>query len=227
MVNFYYYSSDNPILNRYNVFWYAINKYNLEYKSYDVSYTVMKQWKEIINILSEYDVIHFVNYDANILPELYDLTKQNILEKNKSIFYENFETANYIHVIYFSLLRKDFTYFSSFLTKDKVLSFPYSSRFLPSIEEYVKSFLNENFYIIPIIDYNVYIEKFLENEINIIDGLMRYTKLENGYYEPYIYFLQFSNKDAYNIFIGYYNDKLTGFVSDIKKELKFFIILLD
>lgn len=84
-VNLYYYSSDNPILPRYNLFWYDVYNFRLEYKKYDVAFAVMKQWKEIINIAKDYDVIHFINYDINISQEIYDLTIKNITTYNKSV----------------------------------------------------------------------------------------------------------------------------------------------
>lgn len=221
-VNLYYYSSDNPILPRYNIYWHTIGEYNLEFKSYDISYTVMKQWKEIINIMSKYDVIHFLNYDINISPELYKLTERNIQLNNKSIFYESFIVPNEIQVVYFSILNKDFDHFSSFLDKDKFLSLPYTNKFCPSIEDYVKSFLDTNFEIIHFSDYQIYVEDFLSNEINItqIDGNMKYLKLENGYFEAQVKYLQLSIKDGYSIFVGYYDDELSAIVFDLKKELK-------
>ena len=42
-VNFYFYSSDNPILPRFNIFWHFIEFYKLEYIQHDYAYTIMKQ----------------------------------------------------------------------------------------------------------------------------------------------------------------------------------------
>lgn len=217
-VNFYFYSSDNPILPRFNIFWHFIEFYKLEYIQHDYAYTIMKQWKELIYLMYEYDVIHFVNYDANITTDLYQLSKNNL---DKSIFYENFTTPNTVQTIYFSLLSKDFDYFISILDKEKISSFPSTNSYIPTVELYITSKLNDNFNMIPYNDYKSYIDILLKNEINKTqDDVIKYKKLENGFLYPEDIYLYLTIKDDYNIFIGYYNDKLTAIIYDLKKELK-------
>jgi len=227
--DFYFYSSDNPVLPRYNMWWYDIDKYRLEYKNNDYSYTVMKQWKEVMYIMPKYDVIHFLNYDANITTELYNMTKNYIELNNKSVFYENFISPGMIHLIYFSILSKDYYYMISILDKDEFLLFPSSSNILPSLEEYMtnKITMNTDFGIIPFHEYDMLVDEFLENEINqvLFTGSERnkipYKKMDNGFYmaSDLGKFL-FTFRKKYNIFIGYFNNELSVIIYDLKEELQ-------
>jgi uncharacterized protein YcfL len=225
-VNLYYYSSDNPILPRYNLFWYDVYNFRLEYKKYDVAFAVMKQWKEIINIAKDYDVIHFINYDINISQEIYDLTIKNITTYNKSVFYENFVSPNLVQVINFSLLKNDFINFSLHLDKDEYLRYPSSNNLLPSIEEYITSTINNDYRIIPLVEYDEYIKSLLQYEINeiILDGNIKninpYIKLENNYYQySKLGSLVFSEMIGYNIFIGFYNYDYYVFLFNIQEKI--------
>jgi hypothetical protein len=206
------------------MFWYELNDYKLEYKEYDVAYTVMKQWKEIILFYSQYDIIHILNYDINVTDEIYNLSMSYIQLFEKSIFYENFSIPNRVQVIFFSILKKDFNHFSSILDKEQFLSFPIQ-RFLPSIEEYLTSRLTDNYYVVPYRNCEFYMDEFLKNEFShvIFSGVKRkptYVKSKNGYYEPDIDKFLFVNKDIYSVFFGHLDEVLYCLIFEIKKDVK-------
>lgn len=142
-VNYYLFSSNNSILPYYNVFWYYIRDYKLEIKVYDTNYTLLKAWTEIINFLKNYDKIHFVNYDANITPEIFNFS---ILNKDKSIFIQNNgisenHVRNYYVLTYFCLKNSNFNYFKENITLENYLKFnPIDNKFRPMLEEFIPSF---------------------------------------------------------------------------------------
>ena len=226
-VKYYHYSSDNPVLNRYNIFWYDnIANFRFEYKQYDYAYTVMKQWIDIINIISDYDIIHFLNYDANITRDIYDLSMNELNTYNKSIFFENFTSPNLVHNLFFSILKKDFDNFISILDKQTFIDYPSYNKFLPTVEFYLSDKLNDDYHIIPYLKYEKFVDDFLKNEVNLLlfDGIKRktipYIKLETGYYSPIeLNKFLFTIKENYDIFIGYYNDNLVGMIYYLKKNL--------
>ena len=84
-VDYYYYSSDNPILDRFNMLWRKVGKYQLELIVYDYGYTVAKGWREIIEHMRDYDRIHIINYDTNVTQELFNLSQTS----DKSLFLEH------------------------------------------------------------------------------------------------------------------------------------------
>lgn len=226
MVSYYFFSSQNPILSRFNYIYNYVNKYSLEMKIYDYAYSVMKLWKEGIGFLKhDYDVIHVVNYDVNLLPELYNLTMDKINKQNKSIFYTNYTNFNLVHVINFTILRKDIEYFLSCLDRDVFLEFTYPE-FIPdgdtlwhSIEQYVSSILNDSFYKVSFNEWEPYIEKFLSNELNMLGYKNKQIKIDNGLYSQANSIFLFTEKNNYNIFIGEYNEKIAIMLFNIKDEL--------
>jgi hypothetical protein len=162
----YFYSSDNPILtNRFNKFWYFIEGFKLEITVYDYYFTTLKGWSESIKICNDYDKIHMINYDANIYPELFNLS----IKYNKSIFLQNPDknlTKPFILPTYFCLKKESFEFFRENITLEKYIGFREIStwKFLPLVEEFIPYFtIGDDFLQIPYTDYNA--EKLLENDI--------------------------------------------------------------
>jgi hypothetical protein len=210
-VNYYIFSSDNPILSRYNRVFHTVHNYHLEIRIYDYAYTVIKSWKEGINFLRElYSVIHVINYDTNIIPELYNITKLNIEKYNKSIFYTNYCNLDLVHVINFTLLYKDYDYFIEQLDLNKFLSYTFpgfsSDTLLPTIEQYISSILNSDFHIVKLMDWNIYINDFIKNEMNLLGLKNKQLLLDNGLYSQLDSTFLFTDKQDYKMFIGNYND---------------------
>lgn len=151
----YFFSSDNPILkNRFNKFWYMVDKYKLEITVYDYYYTTLKGWSESIKICSDYDRIHIINYDTNLPPELFNLSRKY----DKSIFLQNRDlSSNYISPTYFCLNKKSFEYFRENITLEKYVSFnKMNGSFLPLIEEFVPTFTYgvDGFYQVPYTEFD-------------------------------------------------------------------------
>jgi len=143
LVDYYFYSSDNPIFDRFNKFWGFTDGYKLEMTEYDFFYTTMKGWDESIKIMCDYDKIHMINYDTNLYPEIFNQVRNS----NKSTFIEHnyFGTDGFtphIFLLYFCLKKIDYNQFRSNITIDKYLKYweLSQSQFLTSIEEIVGSF---------------------------------------------------------------------------------------
>ena len=97
-VHSYFYSSDNPILNRYNLFWIWIDSYKLEIRVYDMTFTTLKGWSESVQILKDYERIHIINYDTNLTPDVFNLSRKY----KQSMFLQNKNTErNYNLITYF------------------------------------------------------------------------------------------------------------------------------
>lgn len=97
---------------------------------------------------------------------------------------------------------------------------------LPSIEEYITSTINNDYRIIPLVEYDEYIKSLLQYEINeiILDGNIKninpYIKLENNYYQySKLGSLVFSEMIGYNIFIGFYNYDYYVFLFNIQEKI--------
>lgn len=173
-----YIFSQNPTPYRYNIFWWTEGRYKLEMIQYEYSITVLKQFKEILKILkNDYDIIHFIHCDANITPELYNITVNKIKEHNKSIFYENFVYDDAIHILYFSIIKKDFDLFDKICSVDNFYNFDLIDNMLPTLEVYMYTFLN-NFYCVKKSEWELYINSFLENEISMINQNKRDWNIE-------------------------------------------------
>lgn len=219
-----FFSSNNPVLPRWNKMFQEVENYTLEIKLYDYAYCVMKLWREGLNFLkNDYDIVHVINYDANLISELYTLTMSNIKKYNKSIFYTNYTNFDLIHVINFSLLKRDFEYFIQNLTLNSYLKFSDSLRdgtLLPGIESFITGLLNDNFYKVSYSDWNQYVELFLKNELYVVGTKNNQIKLENGLYTQSGSVFKFTIKDKYNIFIGEYENKLAILLFSIKENLK-------
>lgn len=213
-VNYYLYSI-NPVATRYNIHWANYKNYKFEIMMYEWSHAVIKQWKESILFLeSYYDVIHFINYDVNITPELYNLTNKYL---NKSTFYQNFLYADNILMIYFTIIKNDFKKFIDIFDIQRFFNFPYQT-YLPTAEQYVRSFLDDKTNIIPIDEWKDYVNDLLQNEFNfVLNTKMNWEKYkENINIGVYSMF----KIDFCHVFIGK-DDKNTGILFyNITKELK-------
>lgn len=200
-VNYYYYSSYNPVLRyRYNIFTYHYRNYTLSIKVYDYTYTVLKGWSEMIKILNDFDKIHIINYDSNITPELFNLSKKY----NKSLCLED-KNPKYADVIYMCLKNDSYGFFQENITLEKYLNFISEDKFLTKIEEFLPSFIknNENFYFIKNDEYN-------QNELRKYD-----IKTESRFdWDKSLTF------NGIKIFIGYLNDNLQALFFNIKKKTK-------
>lgn len=178
-VNYYYYSSENPILyDRYNVFWKSVNDYKLEIKVYDYYYTVLRSWSNSINIMKDYDKLHIINYDSNVYDELFDLSKKH---DNSLILLQ--EEDIYFATLYFCLKKQDYDFFLENIQKDKYLSFTTktNSTFLPLVEEFIPSFAknNSNFYCVPFKDYDM--KKLVEFDVCADTRFNWYDRLSTKY----------------------------------------------
>jgi hypothetical protein len=197
-IDFYFYSSDNPIFNRFNSYWYFINDYKLEFTWYDYYYTTVKGWNESIKILSDYERIHMINYDANIYPEIFNVSRchdKSIFLQNENYTYNFFRTKsvyppltisnnNQVFLTYFCLNKKSFDFFRENITLKKYIGYRLisSSPFLPLLEEFVGYFLHgDDFYMVPHneIDYNKILKydaaadyRFHWNETNKLENTM-------------------------------------------------------
>jgi len=156
-VHSYFYSSDNPVLkNRFNKFWYAVEEYELEITTYDYYFTTLKGWSESIRICEDYDKIHMINYDANITPELFNLSRKY----DKSIFLQNPDPAlstKHILPTYFCIKKDSYEYFRENITMEQYLGFRSIStyKFLPLVEEFIPYFtIGDNFFIVPMTEYD-------------------------------------------------------------------------
>jgi hypothetical protein len=159
-VDSYYYSSDNPVLSRYSAFWHDTGRFKLEIRVYDTNFTQLKAWSEIIRTLCDYERIHIINYDANITPDVFALSKKY----SKSFFLQNPDTSgNYIFATYFCLDKSMYSYFRENITFEKYLYYPQSDQFLPKMEEFIPSFLNDNFNIVPYSEYDIH--KMMEYDV--------------------------------------------------------------
>lgn len=219
-VDFYFYSSDNPIFNRYNKFWGFTDGYELfaernelskgyqmEITEYDHYYTALKGWDESIKILSNYNRIHMINYDSNIYPELFEFSKKT----DKSVFlqhrYFGPRNKDHIFLLYFCLNKKSYEYFRENITVEKYVGFwaKVNTKFLPAPEELVATFIknDENFYVIPHTDINF--DKLLEYDINT---------------DARIYWDKLGHLDNTKIFIGEYNGLVNVLFYGLKKPIK-------
>lgn len=171
-VNSYFYSSDNPIFNRFNIFQEFVEsdktKFEMTITEYDHYYTVLKGWDESIKILSDFEKIHVINYDTNLYPELFEVSKRI----NKSIFLQhNYFARNMPHIFlpYFCITKNNYNFFRENITLDKYLNYwdISKSTFLPHVEELVGSFIvnNDINYIIPYTDYNY--SKIIEYDVSM------------------------------------------------------------
>ena len=213
----YFYSSENPIIKtRWNIFWYFTDKYKLEIKVHDYFFTVLKAWKESIRIMDDYDRIHMINYDTNLYPELFALSKKY---DDKSLFLENvtsqpqymIDNVTYINTLYFCLNKKSFNFFIENITLEKYLSFPLHTQFLPLVEEIISSFtIGEDFFHIPMTEYSV--ERLFENDI-ISDTRFNWNK-------------SLSLNDT-KIFIGEMDGSAKILFFDVEKSLKIDVIVND
>lgn len=160
-VHSYFYSSDNPILSRFNSFWYTVENYKLEITVFDYYYTTLKGWDESIKILNDYDKIHIINYDTNLYPELFNFSKIY----NKSLFLENPDAQKkYICPTYFCLNKQLYDFFRENITIDKYLAFSHKDQFIPLVELFVPSFLvGKDFLTIPHTEYSM--DRLLEYDI--------------------------------------------------------------
>lgn len=206
MVNFYFYSSDNPILNRYNIFWHNIPKYKLEIKTFDVTYTTLKGWYESIGILENYNRIHMINYDTNLTPEIFNLSRKY----GQSIFLQNQDTTRkFLLLTYFCLNREDFKYFRENIRLVNYLKFKPDDKFLPIPEEYIPTFLiNKNFFIIPNTEFNQ--DVLIANDV-AEDARFNWDKtLDMG---------------PAKIFIGEYKDLTRILFFDVKEPIQISIVI--
>jgi hypothetical protein len=204
-VHSYFYSSNNPILkNRFNKFWYSVERYKLEITVYDYYFTTLKGWDESIKICDDYDKIHIINYDANITPDLFSISQKY----DKSIFLQNPDnTLKTRHILptYFCLKKESFDFFRENITMEKYIGFREISTwpFLPLIEEFIPYFtVGDNFLMIPNTDYDHI--KLLENDI-ASDTRFNWEKS-----------LCFGNT---KIFIGDYNNSQHILFFDIKRPI--------
>jgi hypothetical protein len=212
-IHSYFYSSDNPILPRWNAFWYDIDKYRLEIKVYDYYYTTLKGWSESIKILDEFDRIHMINYDTNLYPELFMLSRKY----EKSLFLENpHPTKKYIRPTYFCLNKASFNFFRENITLQKYLECDLrNGQFLPLIEEFIPSFItSDEFFQIPqseydskrLLEYDIMADtRFEWNKTLYLNG----TKFFIGEDEGIAKILFFDVEDKREVFISvYYNDNV-------------------
>jgi hypothetical protein len=216
----YYLYSINPMATRYNLHWANYKNHKFEIMMYEWSHAVIKQWKESILFLeSNYDVIHFVNYDVNITPELYSITKKYL---DKSTFYQNFLHLGDILMVFFTIVKSDFKRFIDIFDIQNFFNFPYQT-YLPTAEQYVKSFLDEKFNIVPIDEWKDYVNDLLKNEINFTLN----TKMDWEKYKKNINLGIYSmfNIDCCDIFIGKNNDNTGILLYNIKKQLKIDIVI--
>ena len=198
-VNSYFYSSNNPVLkNRWSYWNHYVDNYNFEVKMYDYSYTVFKAWEEIIRMLYHYDKIHIINYDSNITPDIFNLSKNN-----KSIFLKN-DRENTVLLTYFSLTKNIFDYFSSNITLENYYKLHYEKKI---IEETIPTFLDDRFEIIS--DYDI--NKLMENDVNI--SWFNWDKL-----------LKISD---FKLFIGAFDESSGVYIFDVKTKLNVKIELND
>jgi hypothetical protein len=146
-VHSYFYSSDNPILNRYNLFWTWADSYKLEIRVYDMTFTTLKGWNESIQILKDYERIHIINYDTNLTPDVFNLSRKY----KQSMFLQNKNTErNYDLITYFCLNKKSFDYFRENLTLEKYLTCTHPGEFIPPPEEFVPMFtIGDDFFQVP------------------------------------------------------------------------------
>jgi len=157
-----YYSSDNPILSRYNEFWYYVGNYRLAIRVYDYYYTTLRGWDESIKILNDYERIHMINYDTNLPFEIFNLS----LKYKQSFFLQNGSdlSRRYIRPTYFCLNKNMFKYFRDNITLQKYLAFSPDYNLIPLIEEFVPTFTsNDDFFHIPNAEYDD--KKLLEYDI--------------------------------------------------------------
>jgi len=219
-----FYSSDNPIFNRFNDFWGFTDGYNVDcvnwgltsgYKmvitEFDYYYTTLKGWDESIKILEDYDRIHMINYDTNVYPELFNLSRKI----DKSIFLEhNFFDRNKQHIflLYFCLNKKSFNFFREKITVDKYVGYwaLSQSKFLPHPEEMVGSFIinNDDFYVVPYTETDF--DKMLANDVST-DARIDWSTL--------------GKLEKSRVFIGEYNGKASILFYDVKEELRINIII--
>lgn len=209
-VNYYYYSSENPILyDRYNVFWHFANDYKMEIKVYDYYYTVLKSWSNSIKILKDYDKLHIINYDSNVYDELFDLSKKY----DKSLILLQEEDI-YFATLYFCLKKSEYDFFDNNIQKDKYISFKTktNSVFLPLVEEFIPSFAknNSNFYCVPFKDYDM--KKLVEFDVTADTRFDWNDRLGTKYC---------------NIFLGLYNDKYHILFFNSKDILRIKVIIND
>ena len=206
-VDFYFYSSDNPIFTRFNTFQGFTEGYEMTITEYDSYYTAMKGWDESIKILSEYEKIHLINYDTNVYPELFEMFRHS----NKSTFLQhNYFARNKPHIflLYFCLHKNDYKFFRENITLDKYIGYwaISQSTFLPHIEELIGSFVsnNINYHVIPYTEYSF--DKIMETDVSM-DARWNWDKtgqLENC-----------------KIFIGENNGKASILFYDVMKIIQF------
>jgi len=204
-VHSYFYNSENPVLNfRWNLFWYFVDNYKFEIKVYDLSYTVLKAWRESIKILDDFDKIHMINYDTNLTTEIFDLSRKY----SQSVFLQikpDFTGKNYTVMIYYCLNKKSFQYFTENLTLEKYLQFrTIPEIFLPIPEEYISSFIvGDDFIQVPWTEFDG--QKLVEYDVvsenrTGFDSLMRTENVD--------------------IFIGEYNGMAHIYFFNCKKEIE-------
>jgi hypothetical protein len=211
-VHSYFYSSDNPVFNRYNKFWWINDEYRLEITEYDYYYTTVKQWNESIKILNDYEKIHMINYDSNIYPELFDISRKI----NKSIFLgHNYSRINeqQIFLLYFCLNKKSFDFFRDNITLRKYIGFweQVHTQFIPHVEEYLGTFItnNDDFYIVPHTE--VRFDELLKYDINTDARFKDDTEKIEGT----------------KIFIGEFNNIAAILFYFVEKEIKVDIVVND
>jgi hypothetical protein len=222
-VDFYFYSSDNPVFNRFNSYWYFINDYKLEFTWYDYYYTTVKGWDESIKILSDYERIHIINYDANIYPELFNISRKY----NKSIFLQNKDytygfipaksidpteilNTNQLFLTYFCLNKNSYNFFRENITLEKYIGYRLisTSPFLPLLEEFVGYFLHgSDFHIVPYTEI-----KF--NEMLKYDAAADYR----------FHWNETNKLENITFFIGEYNGITNVLFYDVKKPIKISIL---
>ena len=201
-VNFYFYSSDNPILyNRWNYCNYFSNDHILEMKMYDFSYTVLKGWSEIINILCDYDKIHFINYDTNLTTYIFELSKKY----DKSIFLKNVKNDCY-NLLYFCLKHESFDFFKNNIKLQDWLNFTPNHTNIPIAEEYIPTFTSGDEFL-----------KINYDDYDHLELVRNNVSSDNNLYHDDLYkFLTLENN---KIMIGNYNNNLGILFFDVKKEI--------
>ena len=215
-VNHYIYSENFIIDNTSKVsfFWIEFENYKLWNYKTNYNYTVLKQYGESVNYLFSvcYDVIHFLNYDSNIVTELYSKSKE-FCDK-QSVFYQNlFTKDNSVTSIWFSLNKKDKDSFLKITSYDEyVKSDDYS------IEKYIGSQVDK--LDVKFIELGNYNNKILyKNEISF-DGVDYEEIYENRKKSvASINFDTFFKKEDYFIFGGSFNKKFGILFYDVKSEL--------
>jgi hypothetical protein len=207
-VHSYFYSSDNPILNRYNLFWTWIDVYKLEIRVYDMTFTTLKGWSESIQILKDYERIHIINYDTNLTPDVFNLSRKY----KQSIFLQNKNTErNYDLITYFCLNKKSFDYFRENLTLEKYLHCTHPGEFIPPPEEFVPMFTTgDDFFQVPNTEFSQ-------------DELLKYDIANEN---RFIWDKELKINGA-KIFMGELNDSANMLFFDIEDQLKVDINLND